>query len=660
MFCPNCGNRTEEGSRFCGACGYRFEEPANDATTVLSQPEQIPDAGATVVLSQQEQDQYFQPAAQENFPQSVRPAYPAVEYSYNPKPSKPKKKLPLKWIGIGAGALALLVVVIVAISLLAGGSSGAGYVLYLKDEQMFHSDFSGEPVQITEDLFKGYSKLSNMTVADSDYKISSFNVMNEDGTRLFYTDRLGPEDGSKSGFTLYYRNPQKPKQEPVKLDSGVNHYQITPDGKKVVYLKDNTLYIHDLKDREKVDSDVGGFTMNEDASIIYYYVYADQTEYGYSYITDLYVKQGRKEPERVDREVSNYYPSEDFKSVTYVKDGTVYSKRLGKDKEKRASDVDQLITVNGDGTFYYMEREGYSLFDFLNNDLQDYDLEDDFDDEKLSFSTLYFFDGKEKRKIVENVMTADSGAGEILLIQQVDLDAVGKIKLSEYAEESYYGYYVDEDKVEAELSSRTLAAASYHLIIDGKLEVLDIDDAEPIRVHQMDKTLYIVAENDHETHPYILYRASLSGGKLADLEIMDEDLYNSPYFYEDQLVYFKDVENNTGDLYVQGQKVDTDVRAGNLNYSADEKTLYYMADWDEEDSEGTLRYYSGGKSKDIAEDVYVYRATLDGKVVYLQDYSFRSYRGDLYVYNGRKSVKLDEDVSSILSIRSYWGYAWGW
>ncbi|MDR0964712.1 MAG: hypothetical protein LBM60_08865, partial [Clostridium sp.] len=149
-----------------------------------------------------------------------------------------------------------------------------------------------------------------------------------------------------------------------------------------------------------------------------------------------------------------------------------------------------------------------------------------------------------------------------------------------------------------------------------------------------------------------LYRISISEGKAQVPVKLDSDV-STVMLQADadgNYVYFKDYDyaENSGTLYFNGEKVDSDAYPGYTIYA--NGILYYCTDYRLDKSYGTLMYYAEGKSEKIADDVYDYNFTANGDMLYLYDYSTNSDSGALYRYRKGKATKLDEDVIAILPV----------
>ncbi len=673
MFCPNCRRQLPDGTKFCSGCGTPIR--------AVSAPVSTPVTPAAPPVSHS------------------APAAPAAPAASAPKPDvlgKIKgavKKIPTKFLAIGGIALAAIVVIILLISLL-GGSSEPNYALYIKDDQVYFNDFSkNAPYQITDDLI---DDADNSVLSQNSYYISMGMCLTEDGKTLFYLDKLDLDD--ETG-TLYYRSTAKPGKDATKIDSGVTQYSVSKDGKTVTYLKDDTLYQSNLKDETKIAKDVSDYTVTDDGKTVLYYT-EDEDEY----TCYLYTKGETEEVCSGDEiSISIQYTTEDLKTVYYLDEDTLYKKAAGKDRVKLATDVSDVFGFQEDGTFYYIETADVSLADYFEpSEYSDYWMEELKAYETTLFGILYYFDGKDAEVLSDSCITGKTASADgqyVLLYTPCDASIDPSFTMDELEEYYYSSSYSLGRSAEQMVKEAIAEDSPTYIVINGTSSEISLENICKLRISNDGKTLYALCDQDEETGECDLYKAVISGTKVGEFEEVDDSVspdYGS-YFasygdeYSDYFYYFKDVEGWIGELCVNGESVDDDVYVYNVRYIPTNDSLGYLADYDEEDGEGTLKLYNGKdsdeiaddvrgwsfndnghilfitdydddngegalnlyngkKSVEIAEDVRSYRFTPDGNILYLYDYSNSSYRGDLALYNGKKSVEIDEDVVALLWI----------
>ena len=349
--CPKCNKELEDETKFCDECGEQIVE------TIFCQ-----NCGQQT-STEYTFCQYCGASLAEGQPVEQISAEFGVENKIKALLAKLPIKLPKKMLMIGAGALAAVVLAIVILVIALSGGKKNNYVLYLKDKEMFFTQVSKlKPWQVTENLVD-VEGVENAQLSYFAQNVGGYVQLSKDGKNIFYIDKI-----SDSSMTLYYRSATNAKKEPVKIDSDVTRYEISENGKTLVYMKgeDGDLYKHDLKDKEKIATEVSIFYMSKDAKILIW-----ENEEG-----DLYMQKGNKDKEKLDSEIGNIERvSEDFKTVWYVKDGSFYEMVLGKDKEKLASDVHSVLAVYESGEFYYLKSNTAEkvLYDYVDDDLAESD-----------------------------------------------------------------------------------------------------------------------------------------------------------------------------------------------------------------------------------------------------------------------------------------------
>jgi len=265
-------------------------------------------------------------------------------HEYHHEGSKEKKgllcRIPKAWMASVLAVLAFLALLILALAMKKAPTS---YGLYLRDGELYYSSFSGKSRRITEKL------------GSEEYSLREISI-SPDGKNAVYLDHL-EEDGSRD---LYFRS-LHPWEDAVKLDDNVSLFYVSADYKMLVYLKDNTLYQHDLTERKMVAGDVDGFYFSRESKVLLWR--NEENEY--------YVKSPDRSPEKVDTSIENGTFSQDLRTVCYLKNGALYQKQLGKEKVKIADGVFQILAMFEDGRIYYTTTETVekSYYDFVEDDL---------------------------------------------------------------------------------------------------------------------------------------------------------------------------------------------------------------------------------------------------------------------------------------------------
>lgn len=552
IVCPKCGKELEDGTKVCDACG----EPMPEPKTAGSLKEQL-----------------------------------------NPIVSKlagiPKQTLLL--IG-GLGVIAVILV-IVALSLIIG-SSAPDYGLYIKDKEIFYTDFSKNGNLQMTSRFDNSGSLDNDDFAYSSSALGYTAMLSEDGKYLFFPDRL--DEDIDDGMSLYYRNVEKPKKEAVKIDSDIVLYQVNEKATLVTYMKKDgseyILYQYNMKkdDKQKIDSDVEYFVASDNGKRV---IYTNGEN-------SVYLWNG-KDKEKLENEIDRLsYITEDLKTIYFVKENTLYKKTGTKEKVKLVSDVDSVLKIYESGEVYFRKAA----------------------ENKETFETTYslcYFDGKETKTITDSfVRSSYEYASDVAVIVYSTINK-------------------DNEK--------------YYVAIGDKTSEIDSKDPDDFCIDSNGKTVYFIDNVAEGKESGDLYKLTLSKNGIKKSEVYDTDVYSGYFVAEGKFLYIKDFksESYTGEVYIDKNRIDYDVLLYSISYDKDSKKLVYFTDWNGEKSHGTLKVSSGKKAKKIADDVYSFTVLPGGNVLYLADYSMNNYKGDLYLYKGGKPKKIDIDVIGIIPIMDY-------
>ncbi len=665
MFCPNCRKELPDGTRFCGGCGTPIavnQTPTAPVEPVAPVTPVTPVRPASVV----------RPAAHETGAPVAAPVKPAAKKAPDVKGIANKvvgtvtetvKKIPANYLKIGAIAVVAILVIILAVNIF-GGEDVPNYALYVKDEQLYYSTVNGKPgSQVTDDL--------DYTYYNWEY------ILSEDGKKLFYIDN---ED------ELYYRNTSNMKKDPVKLDSGVDYFTISEDGKTVIYVKNGNLFSHNLKKETKIAKNISGYPLvSADGKIVYF-----ENDDG-----EVICWKNGKEEELGD-DLGLRYISEDGKTIIYMDGDDVLLKTVGKKPKEIATDVASMTSITEDGCFYYTVYPEGDMADYFDDD-------DEIGDEEMYYLTsVYYFNGSKSKLVAENAYCKDRISGN----DSVGLYYIqfGKVEEGSLSYDDLMDLYDDDvDDPMVELLTEASGKATHYISIDGKAAKVEIEDeVYDFYLSPDGKTLYALVDVDYKDDgpEGALLKASVSGGKAKAFKEIDSGInpdyiqgFVTNYAYyghgevldanrSNYFVYFKDVKEGEGDLYVNGTEVG-EAYYSEIRYNVGEKSLMYIVDY--KDGEGTLMMYNGkksieiaedvssfvmhengdiafttdykdgeytlciysGKVKEVAQDVVNFCFTADGEILYLTDY--KKGEADLYQYSG-KSKLIDEEVTQLLSV----------
>lgn len=629
IFCFNCGAQNTSKDRFCSACGTPLNNTAKN--------DRVQTAGSGVGTN---------------------------------VPKKRATKKPWK-------ILAIAVVVIGAILLFTSSfNKKEDSILYIKDDSLMS-------------VAVGKSKTKEMlSDFESDEGQAYAVCLSEDGKYLFYPDDM---DTYGDSYELRYIRTDKKNADDEKIASDVDRYSVLKNNRVVYLTSSDALYIHDLKDKEKVDADVSTFWISEDEKQILWLC-----DDGDMYIQDINLK---KEAEKVSSNVSNVVDvSPNFDYVIYSKDEDLYVLKNGKDAEKICSDYESAYAEAYDDGYeiYYVETEEDTagvLADYVVDDMEKtdkaiskpdisdyeteiekpsfwgntittevddayYDLMDQYDAkverdnirEYLSSTEMsvtnvaifYLTDKIEKTKIAEGIidtsyMHRNVEGNQSFLTYLYCPEDIEKVKLSDLYESSDY-YYLEED-ITKQLKDNQYVM----LLVDGKTYEtgLSADNFSTYRINPDKNCIYYVDSEDDCT----LYIESY-GKNAGEREKIDDEVSEIMDFNNGKVYYLKDAnDNGEGDLYCNGERIAYDVYRCIVD--SNDNDLLVATDYSDKHNSFTLCKFKGGKMKKIADDIYAQDSieNEDGTWYFLQDYRET---GDLVYYNGRNIKVIDTDVSQII------------
>lgn len=775
--CQNCQAELPAGARFCASCGSKVEEPGQEVLKAAGEeaataatpaggtnPEAAPASSeaAEAAPTDQAAAEVAETAPTSADEEAAIPAVvehaAAAEVIPAPAESAPVEAIRSKLsrfvskpVYLYSAIAAVCVVILLAVVFSFAGSSSDKSLFYLKDNEIQHVGLKKpEPMEMTDRLDLGNTWLGYHTLA---YYI----FLSEDGRYVFYPDRFEYDSS-----TYYWRDLKAGNAADataVKIDSEIQYVpHITKDGSKVFYIKgeEHRLYVYDRKsgDRSKLADNVDTFYVNEDGT---YLVYETMVEDDYA-VYEMTIKKLEGEKNKLDSYATIEWVSPTVTTVYYVKEGNLYKKQKGKDKEKIASDVDRIISVIDDKSMYYLKKEevttnlaslihddlaaadrdmtepvypvyppepliplysdfttevwvdsyfGYERHPVTNNwgywrqdtdydaynaaydrYLEEYDawrqevnrIEDEYDaaydayqdklfrdrlrealnDEsnRVSYNqyNLYYWKEGTEELVASDVAQggnysfylAASDSSPVVVYQKYSTTSGSKLKLSEVLEDN--GYYLDSILYDLEYratSSRTTADEAFAAIA-GKESILESDKARRWTIRE--DGIYFLDDYDYDKEYGALKMIPIEKEALGKPVLLLEDV-NDYRFGEGNKPYaFKDVKQGSGDLYLDGKTIATDVYIYSLTSLQGSDAILFYKDYSERNEHGTLTMYKGGKETKIADDVYGFAPIDEKSIAYLTEYNVNRERGDLMLYNGKgKPVLIDSDVTAIIS-----------
>lgn len=485
--------------------------------------------------------------------------------------------------------------------------------------------------------------------------------VSDNGKKIFYKNSEG---------NLYLKNDGKEKE---KIASDISYIKyVSEDFNTIYYTKDNTLYKKvNGKDKEKIASDVSSVINIYDSGEIYYLKDKDEEISLMDYVTDdmkeLDASITEPEyPEYNSPEYPDYPDSPDYPSwYDYETDDEYYAARDAyyEAYEEWEEEYDRIREEYYDACDKYEEEydllvdEYYEAYEKYSDKESRDDLREDLKGRTMDRSSysLCFYNGKEEIVItdaLEDYSYTCAYEAPVISYEAYSQSNIKKVKLSEI--DSIYDV---EDMVEDALYSSTeryISIKNNATVIEQEKEITNI------RINSEGTVVYYIDDVPNDKIHGTLYRINISKGKVGKAEVYDSDIYSGQIrFAEDKIMYFKDVKDGKGELYINKDKIDYDVELyNNIEFDYDNNRVIYFTEWNDEKEYGTLKVYNGKKSVKISDEVHDFTVTPDGRVLYLYDYSLKNYKGELYEWSKGKTRKIDEDVVAVLDISysKYRGY----
>lgn len=386
--CPVCGRENRAGAAFCSACGAAMQ---GESTAPQSQPvEQTAGQALGQTLGQTLGQATSQAPTQasngtsdwarepinpeQTMPEQTPPVPPADamgqpgETQPVPPPESKKKakmtrgKKAALLGGAGVVVLGLLAALAFFVILPMMQPEGIDPVsLYAKDGEIYYVNENGEEVAVTQQLFLDDSIDSQLMTSDW-WAVGYYLALSDDGARIFYPDQIA---GDASNIPLYTRLVSEPADKAVLVDTDVAQYQITPDGKTVLYCKGSskTLYQSDLKNRTLISVGVTSFLGSRDGQAVFYVdesgaLYQWTASGGETLITDA-------------TSTSSGF-AQNKMAAYYIIDGTLYEYTVASATPKQiGTNVQDIVWITPDGQVYYTVGEdgGLTLMDFVEDDI---------------------------------------------------------------------------------------------------------------------------------------------------------------------------------------------------------------------------------------------------------------------------------------------------
>ena len=654
-FCPNCGNKIESSSVFCEFCGYRMD-------------------------GSQEAPQSY---AEEEAPAG-----------------KKKSKLPLIIGGVAAVAVvaAAGIFALPKVMDMVGGKGKSDIpteLMYIKDKGIYGVSLKNskkKPVEYT-DKFTDSDSLYN-AIDDFD---TGFKLISDDGKYHFII-----EDVDSSGTPTYTLSYKKGKKESVKIDSGIQGYYRVTEDNKIVYMKNDNLYVSDLKDKTKLASDIDYFYLDKAGKNVMWEVSnSDGTD-------DIYYQDlaQKKDKIKIDSDSSVIGMSDDLSKIMLRKEDSIYLVKNQGDKEKLVGDVDDVMALDIEkGTFFYTASVDSKVkaMDFVDDDMaaadaqlkepvrSDYErtetvgsgyftyertvvddkyyedmskyqekqerdrLREQLKEEEIAspYTELYYYANGEKNLVTSEFMNsisyfyitqadreANKDFGSYLMYTKTNSEEMKKVKLSEIDYASDVSYLLSESRDKSVTYCVYAAGKEAEIDLDGKRVGSTMKDAKNNLVYML-----LRDEDADYDDSGDLYSMSLNASDLGKMEERDSDVDYLELVSKGNVYYLKDTnDKNVADLYCNGDSILSDVSVYSVQSVPGSSAVICISDPNRDKDRGTLTMIKGKKAEKLSDDVNDYYAFGENSVAMLTEYNYDRMKGDLRYYNGKETYMVDTDV----------------
>ena len=521
-----------------------------------------------------------------------------------------------------------------------------------------------------------------------DSEITSY-VINKNGTKIYY---LKGSEGD-----LYVSD----LSDKDKIDNNVTEFYLDETGNKLLYVTNNgVIYSKDgSKDREKVDNNITSLK----------YVSTDLKTIYYLKEDALYLKSGDKEEEKIISGVSDVVRIYDTGEIYYKKANDVEMK-ISDFVNDDMADVDAAMKEPIEPTYpnyddckpttayptepsysNYTDSWGYidwdsyyDVYDEYTAQVDEYNKQwnDAYDAAKNKYDKEYEaynqkskeYTAKQERDLLRNSLASETikitrsslnyykdgdsskitdnynslicpGLNKPVLIYANNKEAeFNKINLSEVT--SY-------DDVFNFATDATEAKTDTYVAVNEKASKLKQDDTGSFTINKAgDKIYYYQNCNVNESRGD-LYYVNIKDNSLSSPMLCYKDISEYQVCSDGKILYFKNVKEDSGDLYIDDKKIDSEVYIY-FSYILGGKVkngIIYRTDYDDIKNSYTLKRYNGKKSVDIAKDVYDNYIVNDKQIAYITDYNEDDQVGDAYLYNSSgKSKQIDKNISAFLYV----------
>lgn len=560
------------------------------------------------------------------------------------------------------------------------------YAFYLKDKEIYITDQLDDDmsVQLTTNLID-IENIENETLETCQSIFTEGIYLGE--KYVIFPDKIYEDD---EGFNLYYKRLSDLNGDAIKIDVDISQYIVDEKNERIIYIRgkdEGSLYEYKIEEevKEKITEDVESIEyIMEDFTAIYYK--KEDSLYKWNF--------NEREKEKILSDIADVIKIYDDGKVYYTRSNTeqvpimnfIEDDLLEQDKKMTypqvkeypaypespySSDYDSYYEYERAYDEYLVKKEKYEekcekidkeyeeALDKYREYVERQELRADLNNKKIdrTIYSLNYFNGEEK-VICDSAMANYyqynvANSSPVLSYLKYDLKSFEDIKISEIQDVEDAEFLVDSSLYSTKIIKRYIAAGEKSSLVGDEIKISDFC------LNKLGTIAYYTELASTEKGYGDLYTIQIEQGNIGPAKSYDSDVCTQASGYIDEntcfienkfindtdFLYFKEVRNGTADMYVNKEKIDTDVSLNNSNLPTynEQGTLYYIKDWNDKKKYGALKCYNG-ETMHIEDDVYNCTVQTDGRVMYLYDYSIKSNKGELYQWYEEEKKKIDDDV----------------
>lgn len=536
---------------------------------------------------------------------------------------------------------------------------------YFKDGEIFYVDLNkNEPKQLTEDFAD----------EDTEWNFRKWPELQYMAPRVFFPDKgFGKnEKGSDEvSFNIYCRDLMKKDSNNILVDEDVLYYEVGDRGEFVTYQKvnDDSLYQwHDGK-IEVIGEDLPeyrSYNVSKDGKRIVFYDKEGK----------LYFKELGKEKELIDqietKSASSSKP-EDILAIEATNSDlsvVLYQKKENGKRMLYQKSPDTPSVLLGEldwGWHNYVDEEAWyvlqvkervlPLSEFVEDDLKEdpHRLREKVKnaDEKHLVKTyrFWYLDNKEYKQIDGEFFEWDDPADKENKRQGNYFFYRLPKELSKKVRLSEYR---DINDISYAVHEKLAKSAQKHILIKGGF--LEIGPSD--RYLKFNKK-YTVMRYYEPTGDYKgdLYQREIHGDQVGEAQKIFSNISMNTTLIPDDKDFWAYITGEKGvkeELFVDGKMVDCALFVSSPFYDEYNQTLYYETRDHTEPEAHALKAYKNGEIEVLTESLHNASLQKTDKLLYLSEMDKKK-GGKLSFYDGEKSILIDQEVDGILGLsRMYW------